>query len=167
MHSYNLPSRAGLCALCMALWYVEWDVMTSPHLLGICGSELMLDMKVRPKLWVAGWQRGESSGYSTTATDFFKTVIQLFYPTVKCCYWAKLRLTVFVARQHKLKKAIGKQWGLWCWERCFRYITVEGRFFFLLPHASLSILYWPPPHHNLLPSLSESHMMEQIAAHWF
>ena len=30
------------------LWYVEWEAMTSPHLLGICGSELMLDTKVRP-----------------------------------------------------------------------------------------------------------------------
>lgn len=38
----------------MALWYVEWEVMTSPHLLGICGSELMLDMKVRPNT-VGNW----------------------------------------------------------------------------------------------------------------
>lgn len=127
VHRYNpsLPSTR-LCALCMALWYVEWEVMTSPHLLGICGSELMLDMKVRPNtVGNCGLaERGKSSGYK--CYGLFQTNDSAVSSLSEILLLGKTVLQIILLLGNISLKTLPESTGAsGDWKRCFRYMTLS------------------------------------------
>lgn len=119
--------------------------MTSPHLLGICGSELMLDMKVRAN--AVGWQRGESSGYSHCATAFLKTgdsavstEREILLPGKTVLDDILLPGNISLKMLSEITGASGIRNGaldIWLW---------QGFFFFFYPmQSSFSVLYCTTP----------------------